>query len=96
MIAKSKELTANFEVLYSPQQVCEFLKSEIPTISDDVLEKVIAHKIDGEVFLEMDDEYLREIAPLVGDRIKIKRAIRTAVNMTSRVSQCIPSIIYGY
>ena len=74
----------NFEVLYSPQQV--------PTISDDVLEKVIAHKIDGEEFLEMDDEYLREITPLVGDRIKIKRAIRTVVNMTSRVSQCIPSI----
>ena len=49
---------ANFEVLYSPQQVCEFLKSEIPTIFDDILEKVIAHKIDGEVFLEMDGEYL--------------------------------------
>ena len=43
----------NFKVLYSPQQVCEFLKSEIPTISD-ILEQVIAHKIDGEVFLEMD------------------------------------------
>ena len=77
---------ANFEEFYSPQQVCEFLQNEIPTISGDILEKIIAHKIDGEVFLEIDDEYLREIAPLVGDRIKMKRAIRTAVNLTTRVS----------
>ena len=79
---------ANFKELYSPQQVCEFLQSEIPMISGEILEKIIAHKIDGEVFLEMgsDDEYLREVAPLVGDRIKIKRAICTAVNLTSRVS----------
>ena len=77
---------ANFEEFYSPQQVCEFLQNEIPTISGDILEKIIAHKIDGEVFLEIDDEYLREIAPLVGDRVKMKRAIRTAVNLTTRVS----------
>lgn len=79
-------MMANFEEFYSPQQVCEFLQNEIPTLSGDILEKVIAHKIDCEVFLEIDDEYLREIAPLVGDRIKIKRAIRTAVNLTSHVS----------
>ena len=66
--------------------MCEFLINEIPTISGDILEKIIAHKIDGEVFLEIDDEYLREIAPLVGDRVKMKRAIRTAVNLTTRVS----------
>ena len=77
---------ANFEEFYSPQQVCEFLKNEIPTISGDILEKIIAHKIDGEVFLEIGDEYLREIAPLVGDRVKIKRAISTAVNLTTRIS----------
>ena len=41
----------------------------------------------------MDEKYLRERAPLVSDGIKIKRAIRTAVNMTSHVSQCVPSII---
>ena len=77
---------ANFEEFYSPQQVCEFLKNEIPTISGDILDKIIAHKIDGEVFLEIDEEYFREIAPLVGDRVKMKRAIRTAVNLTTCVS----------
>ena len=76
---------ANFE-FYSPQQVCEFLQNEISAISGDILEKIIVHKIDGEVFLEIDDEYLREIAPLVRDRVKMKRAIRTAVNLTTRVS----------
>lgn len=37
------------------------------------------HKIDGEVFVALNDEYLREIARLLGDRLKIKRALATAL-----------------
>ena len=47
-------------------------------MSDSVLETIIAQKIDWEVLVEIDDEYLREIAPLVGDRLKIKKAIHKA------------------
>ena len=59
-----------FEVL-SPEDVCLFLQEEIPTLSDDILQKIVDHKIDGEVFLSLD-EYLREIAPLLGDWLKIR------------------------
>ena len=72
------EITASFENL-SPDEVCDFLKKHVPSISDDILEKVKEHKIDGEVFVALNDEYLREIAPLLGDRLKIKRAIATAL-----------------
>ena len=55
-----------FETL-SPVQVCAYLTGEIPNISQEVLEKLEEHKIDGEVFLGLNDEYLREVAPLLGD-----------------------------
>lgn len=35
----------------------------------------------------MNDEYLREIAPLLGDRLKMKRAVRTALSLVSSVSK---------
>ena len=93
---KSIELMVNFEEFYSPQQVCEFLQNEIPMISGDILEKVIAHDIDGEVFLEIDDKYSREIAPLVGDRFRMKRAIRTAVNLTTHKLVCLMYLSHNF
>ena len=30
------------------------------------------HKIDGEVLLQLNDEHLKEIAPLLGDRLKVE------------------------
>lgn len=79
------EKMAGFEK-YFPDEVRVFLKDQVPTLPEDVLQSIVAHKIDGEVFLEMNDEYLREIAPLLGDRLKIKRAIRTALIFISPVS----------
>ena len=76
----------------SPDEVCDFLKDQIPSISDSIFQKIHEHKIDGEVFLELTDKYLREIAPLLGDRLKMKRAIATALARTStvRALQLIP------
>ena len=56
-------LAANIESL-SPEEVCAYLKEQITFISEGILERFVEHKIDGEVFLELNDEYLREIAPL--------------------------------
>ena len=47
----------------SCELVCSYVKKQIPTVSDSVFEKIREHKIDGEVFLSLNDEYLREIAP---------------------------------
>ena len=59
-------MAGSFDSL-SPDEVCDFLKDQIPSISDSIFQKINEHKIDGEVFLALTDEYLREIAPLLGD-----------------------------
>ena len=76
---------ANFQAL-TCESVCAYLKENIPNLSDGVVEKVKEHKIDGEVFLALDDDYLREIAPLLGDRLKMKRVIADAISANSAVS----------
>lgn len=76
--------------LFSPSKVCDFVKEQVPGVSEDVLEKVMDHKIDDEVFLELNDTYLKEIAPLLGDRLKIRRAITTARAGRSTVSLIHP------
>lgn len=62
---------------YSPAQVCSYLKKKIPTLSEDVLVKLQEHKVDGTVFLELNSEYLREVTPLLGDRLKLKTVLNT-------------------
>lgn len=64
----------------SAEEICTYVKEQIPSISDEILEKFEEHKIDGSVFLELNDEYLREIAPRLGDRLKLKRIIVKAQN----------------
>ncbi len=61
---------------FTPAQVAEFIKNEIPAISVEILETIAAQKIDGEVLLEMSDGDLLEIAPRLGDRLKLKKAAR--------------------
>ena len=63
----------------STEEVCAYLKEQISFISEGILERFVEHKIDGEVFLQLNDEYLREIAPLVGDRLKLKKIINKAL-----------------
>ena len=55
--------------------MCTYLEQEIPTLSQEVLMKLQEHQIDGQVFMGLNDEYLREVAPLLGDRMKLKRVI---------------------
>lgn len=75
----------NFET-FSPSQVCAYLQTEIPNLSQDVLRKMQEHKIDGDVFLELNDEHLREVAPLLGDRVKIKRVLNATLAKVCTVS----------
>jgi len=60
---------------FSPEEVRDYVSDELPFIESSVLDKIVEHKIDGETFLLLNDEYLREIAPLLGDRLKIKKII---------------------
>ena len=69
-------MAAGFEGL-SPEEICAYVKEQIPSISDEILERFKQHEIDGSVFLELNDEYLREIAPRLGE---LKRIITRALN----------------
>ena len=59
--------------------LCDYLNAEIPTLSKDVVSLIQEHKIDGGAFVELEDESLKEIAPLLGDRLKLKRIIKAAL-----------------
>ena len=59
------------------------LEEDIPSLSEGILDKIVEHKIDGEIFLSLNDENLREIAPLLGDRLKIKRLISNVLEAVS-------------
>ena len=76
VMAKTSALSMSSESCFescSPHEVCVFLKEQVPSIPENILEKMKEHKIDGEAFLALNEEYLREISPLIGDRLKIKR-----------------------
>lgn len=72
---------------FSSIEVCDYLRRHVPSLEDSVFEKMTQHKIDGEVFLPLNEEYLREIAPLLGDRLKIKRILNSL--LVSNVSYCM-------
>lgn len=72
---------------FSPGEICAYVKDQIPSISNEILDRIKEHEIDGSVFLELNDEYLREIAPRLGDHLKLKRIItRTKALNASPVS----------
>ena len=60
----------------TPELVCKHLKESVSGLSDSVFEALIKEKIDGEAFFELDEDCLKEITPCLGDRLKLKKAIR--------------------
>ena len=52
------------------EELCDFLLTELPDLDCELLENINRHKIDGQTFLQLNDDYLKEIAPLLADRIK--------------------------
>jgi len=76
-------------VRFSPEEVSQFVHKHLPQVEDSVLENIINHKIDGEVFMSLSEEYLREVAPLLGDRLKIKRLINQLLTDVTVRYSCI-------
>ena len=50
----------------SVKEVFQYLKESISDIGESVIDSFKKHKI------QLNEEHLRELAPLLGDRIKIK------------------------
>ena len=68
--------------------------------SGDIATAIEEHGIDGETFCEMTDTHLREIAPRIGDRVKLKQvqdsercaANKVLLNQKSACHLCLPHI----
>ena len=84
-LRKMAEFPGCFEEL-SPSEVVSYLSAEVPDLDKTVLENFITHKISGDVFIDLTEEYLRELVPLVGERLRVKRAVvKAQTHVTSVV-----------
>lgn len=57
-------------------------------IGGDTLDTFEEQKITGKAFLELDDNDLRELVPLIGERKAVKRLIASFKPPTTKVSVC--------
>ncbi|KAL5493862.1 hypothetical protein EMCRGX_G015096 [Ephydatia muelleri] len=69
---------------------CACLKEEIPDLSDSVVQEILKHRIDRVTFIELTEDNLKEIAPLLGDRMKLK--IEQKRLLSKRIDQDIEFI----
>ena len=56
---------------YSVEELCEFLRDN--HVSSDVSDRVKSNQINGELFLELSSDELKEIAPVLGDRVALRK-----------------------
>ena len=66
----------------SVDDVCVFLEDKLPNLDKEVVEAFKKNKIDGTAFIELNDEYLRELCEVLDDRIKIKKLVQSSVEPT--------------
>ena len=52
------------------EQLAEHLLKEIPELDEEVVMNIRKHKVDGNIFLQLDEEYL--------DRLRLKKMIASA------------------
>ena len=62
------------------------MREELPSLDEDDIKTFRQNKIDGIAFIELNDEYLRELCPVPGDRMKIKKIVQTFVEPISSLS----------
>ena len=62
--------------MFSIEEVKEFISSQLNgVVQEDSLETLQRNRIAGKAFLQLDDEELRELFPLIGERKAIKNLI---------------------
>ena len=62
----------------SSDELSLFLSSK--GIPQKVLDNFQSHSIDGETFISMSDEQLKEVAEKISDRVKLKKIIDSAIS----------------
>lgn len=56
------------------EEFCDFLTNN--NVSEEVVEKIKVNKIDRELFMEMNECDIKEIAPLMADRLILRKLLR--------------------
>ena len=67
-------------------EICVFMREELPSLDEDVIETFRQNKINGIAFIELNDKYIRELCPVLGDNMKIKKIVQTCVEPISSPS----------
>lgn len=60
-------------VSYSVEELSEFLLFK--ELDDDIVETLSKNKIGGEEFIALTDDLLRELFPIIGERVKVRKLI---------------------
>lgn len=50
------------------------------------MDEIASNGSDGETFIALDDDSLQEIALKLCDRVRMKKAVQVALNVTSPIS----------
>ena len=67
----------------TPDDICVFLREEFSSLVEDVIETFRQNRIDGIAFIELNNECHRELCPILGDCMKIKKIVQTCVERIS-------------
>ena len=60
-------------VRYSVEELSEFLL--LKELDDDIVDTLSKNKIGGKEFMALTDDLLREMFPIVGERVKVRKLI---------------------
>lgn len=73
--------------------VVEYLKTELLDLDEDVLENFWKNKIDGSVFIELNNEYLKDLCPILGSFIKIRKLVQISTEPHSVLPNPVPPLV---
>lgn len=68
------------------EDVCSYLREHILSLDEDIIESFLNNRIDGVAFAELNDDYLKELCPILGDRMKLRNLVQSCVEPTSTPS----------
>ena len=66
----------------SVDELCDYLEDS--GIEKSLRDRIHLHKIDGAIFASLSDDDLKELAPLIGDRVALKNLMTS--DATAEVS----------
>ena len=76
---------------FNVEDVCRLLTNRLGGENDDVISIFRSNRIDGPAFLELTDDELKELVPILGERKAVKR-IMTSYTTHPSQSQRLPTV----